>query len=111
MLDSPRRQVRHEVDEQNARLCLERQGHIDEMVDAYRVVELLQIDHGEGCVHSELGCCFRHCAANERTPERRGAFNCLIPRSGPLPAPRLHGGLADLFPNTDHHWKQSQRSV
>ena len=73
VLDGAQRQTCHEVNEQNASWGLERQGHVHEVIDAYRVVELLQIDHGKGCVHPVFGRCLRHGALDERAAERSTA--------------------------------------
>ena len=42
--------------------------------------------------------------AHRMSPQRK-PFNCLIPWACPLSAPCQHGRLADLLPDTNHHWK------
>ena len=110
-LDGPRRQVDHGIDEQDAGWRSQGQGQVHQVVNAYCVVELLQVDHAEGCVHTALCSCLSHGTSDQTAAECRRSFDCLVPRANTLSAPRLHRGLADFLPYADQHWEEAQWSV
>ena len=92
VLDGRRRQVNHEVNEQDTGWRFQCQRRVHQVIDPDRVVEPLEVDHGECCVHPAFCWCHRHGVADERATE---------PRATSFSAPSLYGRQGDHFPDAD----------